>query len=114
MVLRWFVYTRIVKKTKGQNNLTLVRSQVKSLLTRSQACQSLSPDLRGQISRDMAKVANYLVSDATRGAAKLVADVDFPDFVSNLINGVFDAIVDTSIKQMEAYGRRGKVFGRIC
>jgi hypothetical protein len=32
-----------------------------------------------------------------------VKDVDFPKFVAGLIDGVFSAIVDSSIKQMEAY-----------
>ena len=34
---------------------------------------------------------------------ELVAAVDFPDFVSGLINGVFSSIVNASIQQMEAY-----------
>ncbi|HET6763732.1 MAG TPA: hypothetical protein VFH27_08665, partial [Longimicrobiaceae bacterium] len=34
----------------------------------------------------------------------LVQTVDFPAFVSGLIHGVFQAIVDASIQQMEAYG----------
>ena len=34
----------------------------------------------------------------------LVKTVDFPQFVSGLIQGVFQAIVDASIQQMEAYG----------
>lgn len=29
---------------------------------------------------------------------------DFPDFVADLIGGVFEAVVDASIRQMEAYG----------
>jgi hypothetical protein len=33
----------------------------------------------------------------------LVKGVDFPKFVAGLIDGVFNAIVDSSIKQMEAY-----------
>ena len=33
----------------------------------------------------------------------LVSDLDFPDFVAALIHGVFHAIVDASIRQMEAY-----------
>jgi hypothetical protein len=35
---------------------------------------------------------------------ELVQKVDFPRFVSGLIDGVFQAIVDASIKQMRAYG----------
>lgn len=34
----------------------------------------------------------------------LVQTVDFPAFVSGLVQGVFQAIVDASIQQMEAYG----------
>jgi hypothetical protein len=34
---------------------------------------------------------------------KLVQKVDFPKFVSGLIQGVFQAIVDASIQQMQAY-----------
>lgn len=34
----------------------------------------------------------------------LVKTVDFPNFVSGLIQGVFQAIVDASIQQMEAFG----------
>ncbi|MDJ0629699.1 MAG: hypothetical protein QNJ44_15685 [Rhodobacter sp.] len=34
---------------------------------------------------------------------ELVGSVDFPGFVGSLIQGVFNAIVDSSIQQMEAY-----------
>jgi hypothetical protein len=34
---------------------------------------------------------------------ELVTAVDYPDFVSGLINGVFSSIVGASIRQMEAY-----------
>ena len=36
--------------------------------------------------------------------ARLVKKVDFPKFVSGLIQNVFQAIVDSSIQQMQAYG----------
>ncbi|WP_367325936.1 hypothetical protein [Streptomyces sp. HUAS ZL42] len=39
----------------------------------------------------------------TRSLANLVSSVDFPAFVSGLIQGVFQAIVDSSIQQMEAF-----------
>lgn len=38
-------------------------------------------------------------------AGALLQAVNFPAFVSGLIDGVFHSIVDSSIKQMEAYGR---------
>ncbi len=34
---------------------------------------------------------------------RLINEVDFPEFVSELISGTFQAIVDSSIQQMEAY-----------
>ena len=38
-----------------------------------------------------------------RALSELVEDIDFPAFVGGLIDGVFNSIVTTSIKQMEAY-----------
>jgi hypothetical protein len=73
-----------MKKTKSQDSLPIVRSQVKAFLTSSQAFHSLPADKRRQITEDMVNVANYLVSDASGGADRLVADVDFPNFVSSL------------------------------
>lgn len=40
----------------------------------------------------------------TQAFKDLVGAVDFPAFVSGLIDGVFNSIVDASIKQMQAYG----------
>ena len=94
-----------MKKNKTQDSLPIVRRQVKTFLTSSQAFQSLRADKAKQLAHDMVKIANYLVSDASSDTDRLVADVDFPDFVSNLLNGVFDAIVDSSIRQMEAYAK---------
>jgi hypothetical protein len=38
-----------------------------------------------------------------RRAGALVNEIDFPGFVSQLVNGAFDAIVDASIRQMDSY-----------
>ena len=62
-------------------------------LSRSGAWSRLAPDARDRIVRTTGEVA-----------AALVAAVDFPAFVAGLIEGVFEAIVDVSIRQMEAYG----------
>ena len=56
------------------------------------------------MSNDMVKIASYL-ADPNINPGRLVGEVDFPDFVSDLINGVFDAIVDASIRQMKAYAQ---------
>jgi hypothetical protein len=37
-------------------------------------------------------------------AGRLLKEVDFPAFVSSLVKGVFNAVVDASIQQMKAYG----------
>ncbi len=60
----------------------------------------------------LAKAPGFAGKDFVGGAIKqgtqqfgeLVQKVDFPKFVSGLIDGVFRAIVDTSIQQMRAYG----------
>ena len=41
----------------------------------------------------------------TKAFKELVGAVDFPHFVSGLIEGVFTSIVDSSIRQMQAYGK---------
>jgi hypothetical protein len=41
----------------------------------------------------------------TKAFKELVDSVDFPKFVSGLIEGVFTSIVDSSIRQMQAYGK---------
>jgi hypothetical protein len=43
--------------------------------------------------------------EGARIAGALLQAVNFPEFVSGLIKGVFHAIVQSSIEQMEAYGR---------
>ena len=44
------------------------------------------------------------VREGVQQFGELVKKVDFPKFVSGLIQGVFQAIVDSSIQQMRAYG----------
>src|SRR5262245_20114424 len=98
-----------------KETLTVVRRAVKDLLAHSPAFGQLPANARGAIAEDLVRVSTYLVApegikaNALGGtvvvtpADRLVRAVDFPDFVSKLIKGVFDAIVDASIKQMEAY-----------
>ena len=44
------------------------------------------------------------VHQATEEFGRLVQTVNFPEFVSGLVKGVFQAVVDASIQQMQAYG----------
>ncbi|MCB9762531.1 MAG: hypothetical protein H6739_22220 [Alphaproteobacteria bacterium] len=141
--------------------LETVRSEVRSLLQRSEAFAQLPVERRRQLAHDLVKVGHYLADptwlsqapapevsaqaaeplaklretiaegqsaadvqkrlakdpgqvgqDFKAGAvregvdqfAEMVQAVDFPQFVSGLIQGVFQAVVDASIQQMEAYG----------
>jgi hypothetical protein len=77
-----------------------VRAQVRKLLTSSAAYASLPPDRRRDIARDTVRVASRLLDPQGLSAQE---SADFPGFVSDLIHGVFGAIVDASIEQMKAY-----------
>jgi hypothetical protein len=92
-----------------------VRPQVRGLLERSAAYRSLPPEKRRQIAHDTVRVASYL-ADPDRLVSRefanpvlspddLLAAVNFPSFVAGLINGVFGAIVNASIQQMQAYAK---------
>ncbi|MFA8440283.1 hypothetical protein [Yoonia sp.] len=52
---------------------------------------------------DDQKTDSEYVDDAGQALANVVDAVDFPGFVAELIQGVFQAIVDASIQQMEAF-----------
>jgi hypothetical protein len=81
-----------------------VREGVGTLLSRSAAFGSLSPAIQARVARDTARIADYLAAREGGGQlSSLVDEVDFPTFVADLINGTFDAVVDASIQQMEAY-----------
>ncbi len=59
---------------------------------------------RRQLSRDLGKIISFVGSTPARiRPSSLAAQVDFPAFVAGLIDGVFQAIVDASTQQMDAY-----------
>jgi hypothetical protein len=63
-------------------------------------------DLKGRLAQKPGQVdfqANAM-KQGVQEFGNLVKTVDFPEFVSGLIHGVFQAIVDASIQQMQAYG----------
>jgi hypothetical protein len=66
-----------------------------------------SPQVRALAGDDTTKPQQF--GQATRAGVEnmvgLVQGVDFPGFVSGLVQGVFHSIVDSSIQQMEAYGK---------
>jgi hypothetical protein len=94
---------RIEERTQPLQTVE-VREAVGSLLSRSPGFESLAPAVQARVAGDTARVADYLAApESTEALRSLVAAVDFPAFVADLIHGVFDAVVDASIRQMEAY-----------
>jgi hypothetical protein len=108
----------------------VVRAQVRDLLTRTPAFSDLEPTKRREIARGLVTLLGYLadpnagqprsgaladtagkdfragaVREGTEAFQEMVGSVDFPQFVSGLIEGVFTSIVNSSIRQMEAYGK---------
>jgi hypothetical protein len=74
---------------------------------KSTGARSAGPTARAQAD-GADEEGKFVAQGAREGAAvagALLQAVNFPEFVSGLINGVFHSIVDSSIKQMEAYGR---------
>jgi hypothetical protein len=74
-----------------------IEHEVKTLLGRSAAWRGLPEDERQRIAQDTVAVV------ARMAAEERDASVDFPAFVASLVKGTFEAIVDGSIQQMEAY-----------
>lgn len=65
---------------------------------------SPNPTANGAASPPAAAPAKPQPTDAlAQRAGNLVNEIDFPGFVSGLVHGTFDAIVDASIRQMESY-----------
>jgi len=60
---------------------------------------------RGPAAAHLAVLGDPRVLDASAAATALLQQVDFPQFVGGLIQGTFNAIVQASIQQMEAYGQ---------
>jgi hypothetical protein len=83
----------------------VARPFVRELLERSPAFQALAAEKRHALASNMVTVAAHLAdpADLADQANGLLQAVDFPSFVAGLINGTFQAIVDASMKQMEAY-----------
>jgi hypothetical protein len=57
------------------------------------------------VQEDQPQAFGQAVKAGVQSMVDLVKGVDFPGFVSGLIQGVFHSIVDSSIQQMEAYAK---------
>jgi hypothetical protein len=85
-----------------------VRGHVRTILAASPAFRALPAERQAQLAHDMvhaADAAAHAIARSSRRPSPTVQAVDFPTFVANLIQGTFNAIVDASIEQMEAYTR---------
>jgi hypothetical protein len=75
-------------------------------LAQAQAGAQASPAPQARFQRLNAPAPQPLGEAARAGGdamANLVKEIDFPAFVGGLVDGVFNSIVTSSIKQMEAY-----------
>jgi hypothetical protein len=78
----------------------------RELLERSPAFRELGHAQQRELATNLVSVARYLAEPAAglpSPGSELARAVDFPDFVAQLIDGVFNAIVAASIQQMHAY-----------
>jgi hypothetical protein len=72
--------------------------------TQADATEDLRQRLAGAPGSTGADFRAGAVREGVQQFGELVKKVDFPKFVSGLIQGVFKAIVDSTIEQMHAYG----------
>ncbi len=88
-------YHRRVMEKPGSKE-SEVRQQVRRALAGSPAYAELDPARRAELTAAL--------EDLVLRATDIRVDaVDFPGFVRDLIKGTFDAILDVSTQQMEAY-----------
>jgi hypothetical protein len=75
----------------------------------AEALEDANADLKTRLAKQQNLVGKDFKAGAAPEGAKvfktLVSSVDFPKFVSGLIEGVYTSIVTSSIKQMQAYGK---------
>src|SRR5437773_1573473 len=82
----------------------LVTQEVKELLARNAEFARLPKRTQTHIANDTISITAYLTQIPQNAAGERLAhQVDFPDFVAGLLQGVFQAIVTYSIDQMKAY-----------
>jgi hypothetical protein len=72
---------------------------------RGQASSTSSGEQPKDIGADDAPAFGQAVRTGVEQAVAMIQGVNFPGFVSGLINGVFHSIVTSSIEQMEAYAK---------
>jgi hypothetical protein len=92
------VVTEELEHQSARPKTTIARTQADDPVTTAGKRAASSPGFAGK---------DFQAGGVTQGVqqfGELVKKVDFPKFVSGLIQNVFQAIVDSSIQQMRAYG----------
>jgi hypothetical protein len=84
---------------RQESRRDVIRDAVNELLGRSTAFRSLPPEQQREVASNTVAVASAM----TETESAFLREVDFPAFVRDLIHGTFEAIVDASIRQTEAY-----------
>lgn len=77
----------------------LARSAFGGLVGADQPSHSADPKQGDPVAQSPAAATETI----GRRAGALSDELDFPEFVASLVHGTFDAIVDSSIRQMESY-----------
>ncbi len=91
----------------------LVRNEVRQLLTRAPAYRALQTDERRQLGASIETAAQALMGqelDALDRRGRLDT-IDLHGFISEVLGGTFQAVVDASVQQMRAYG---ELLGRVA
>jgi hypothetical protein len=94
----------------ARNTVAVVAAMAEPAGVRPASAEALDrPErLRVSTATDPNQPPQFRAQGAREGAAvagALLEQVNFPSFVASLVKGVFHAIVQSSIEQMEAYGR---------
>lgn len=85
-----------------RNSGRIFPSQTGTALSRAQA-NAVQPAGAPQAPAPAQSSKPPATETIARRAGAMVNEIDFPGFVSQLVHGTFDAIVDASIRQMESY-----------
>jgi hypothetical protein len=94
--------TRRVRRSERREAIERATGRVREQLERSPSFRSLAEGRRKQFVRRAERLIEAMAGPEDLRPA-IVGDVDFPEFVADLIGGVFEAMVDVSIQQMDAY-----------
>jgi hypothetical protein len=84
------------------NSGKIFPSRSGTAISRAQAGETATPTAPGTAA-PVASSKPPATETIARRAGAMVNEIDFPGFVSQLVHGTFDAIVDASIRQMESY-----------